>query len=130
VRLLLAAALLASCASLPVLDVFVSPATYSPAMSSRVGIGFEPKYAEGARYRFTCDYGHFVSWGAPDYQIIPHGADFMAGPEKVYWTYDGGVPVDRRPVIVNIEAMDRGGRMLSSAVVFLDWTDDGVAMRK
>ncbi len=129
-RLLLAAALLAACASAPLLDVYVSPAKYAPTMSSTVGIGFEPKVAGAARYRFTCDHGRFVSWGAPDYQVVPHGADYTAVSEKVYWTFEGPVPSDRRPVTVGIEALDRGGRVLSTASVVLDWTDDGVVMRK
>lgn len=129
-RLLAAAAvLLASCATLPPLDVFVNPAQYAPSMSSRVGIGFEPKYAEGASYRFTCDYGHFATWGAPDYLVVPHGANFLSPPQKVYWTFEGGVPEDRKPVVVGIEAVDRRGRVLSTAVIILDWTDDGVRMR-
>lgn len=100
-------------------------------MSSTVGIGLSPEFYGGQRFRYACDYGHFASWGPPEYRVIPHGADFTTGPEKLYWTYEGGAPLDRRPVSISIEAIDERGRLRSTATVVLDWDGaDGVVIRK
>jgi hypothetical protein len=134
-----AALLACACASLPGgpggMGLRVEPVQYSPAMSSTPGIGFTtvlvPPAGTTLNYRWTADFGYFVTWNAPSYAVVPRGADFTATEGRVYWTYDPRYTADRKSVVtVVIEAQDADtGRLVARRTVKLDWDRDTARVR-
>jgi len=126
----------AACAAMSgSLRVKVEPSTYSPVMSSTVGIGLLPDFdrpeGEDIRIHWRADFGRFVSWKGPSYEVVPHGPDFTTGREKVYWTYDAATaPTHRRPVQIEVEAIDwKTGVVLVRTGLVLVWDGDVVRLR-
>jgi hypothetical protein len=75
------------------LGLAAAPKSYSPALSSTVGIKLDPILPPGAPsvgdvVRWRADYGYFVSWGSPDYRVVALGSDVRRELGPVYWTYD------------------------------------------
>jgi hypothetical protein len=138
--LLAAAALaLAACSSLPGgaggMGLRTEPDQYSPAMSSTPGIGFTtvfiPPAGTEVHYHWITDFGYFVTWNAPNYVVLPRGADFTATEGRVYWTYDPRYTPDRKPAVtVIVQAEDaETGRIVARRTVKLDWERDTAHVR-
>ncbi len=117
------------------LNVRAEPLSYSPAMSSTVGIGirtvFVPPSGTEVNYHWTTDFGYFVSWHAPDYKVKPLGSDLVATEGTLYWTYDAKLTSARKPVVsISISAQDADtGRVLASHTLKLDWDRDTARVR-
>jgi|SRR6185312_9478578 len=136
---LAAALLLAACESLPggagSMGLRAEPNQYSPAMSSTPGIGFTTLYVPPAgttvNYHWLADFGYFVTWNAPNYVVLPRGADFTATEGRVYWTYDPRYSSDRKSVVtVVVQAEDaETGRIVARRTVKLDWERDTARVR-
>ena len=137
VRAAAAAVLLtAACATFPrEMSVRAQPTVYSPAMSSTAGIGLTPVFVPPAgttlNYHWSADFGYFVSWNAPSFKIVPRGADLVATPGTLYWTYDPKLAFARKPVVtILVEASDaRSGRVLARSALKLDWDRDTARVR-
>ncbi|MFI5361274.1 MAG: hypothetical protein ACHQ49_04835 [Elusimicrobiota bacterium] len=132
-----AALLLASACALLTeeLAVRASPQQYSPAMSSSPGIGltpvFTPPAGTTARYRWTTNFGGFVSWNPPDYKVVPRGSDPTGSEGTLYWTYDPRLALLGKPVVsIVVEAIDpESGRVLARSKIKLDWDSDVARVR-
>ena len=104
-------------------------------MSSTPGIGFTPVFVPPAgttaNYHWTADFGYFVSWNAPNYVVLPRGADFVATEGRFYWTYDPRYSSDRKPVVTIVVAAQDSetGRILARRTVKLDWERDTARVR-
>ncbi|MDN7025945.1 hypothetical protein FGU65_13805 [Methanoculleus sp. FWC-SCC1] len=93
---------------------------YAPVMSQTVGIELAAHYsgpAQDAAYHWITDYGEFVAWASPDYEVTPLGADAVTQEPVVYWTYlpeqPGEEPATVR-VAVTVEEAGTG-RTLATA---------------
>lgn len=136
-RLLLAALLLAGCSSFGPSDeaasrrrvsISSSRDSYTPLMSSIVGIGLKPVYAEGKHSRlvtfhWTTNYGYFLKWGPPDFKVRPLGPSTSTDGGEVYWSYD---PIDideeKPPVIIVLTVRDRrNDHPLARSELRLEW---------
>lgn len=132
-----AALLLSACATLGGggMDLRAEPTQYSPAMSSAPGIGLTPVWVPPAGlevdYHWTADFGYFVSWNAPNYAVVPRGADLVATEGRLYWTYDPRYTADRKSVVtIVVEAREREtGRVLARRTLKLDWDRDTARVR-
>lgn len=117
------------------MELRADPIQYSPAMSSTPGIGlrtvFVPPAGTTVNYHWTADFGYFVSWNAPDYRVIPRGADLFATEGRFYWTYDPRLTPDRKPVVtIVVEAQDaESGNVLARRTIKLDWDRDTAHVR-
>jgi hypothetical protein len=113
----------------------VEPHQYSPAMSSTPGIGFTtvfiPPSGTTVNYHWTANFGYFVTWNAPNYAVVPRGADFTATEGRVYWTYDPRFIPDRKPTVtITVSAEDaESGRIVARRAVKLDWERDTARLR-
>ena len=128
--------LLSACATLSGgMNVRAEPMSYSPAMSSAVGIGlttlFVPPAETTVNYHWSTDFGYFVSWHAPDYKVVALGHDLVATEGTLYWSYDPRLTPDSKPVVtIVIEAQDaETGRVLAKSKVKLDWDRDTARVR-
>ena len=100
----------------PDISIEATPGRYSPLMSSTVGIHFSTGYNASVPvvYNWTTDYGHFVSWNAPDYRVGIEGRNIVTEHPSVYWSYppeDMGKekpPVTIR-LVVETERLAHGG---------------------
>ena len=66
--------------------------SYSLIMSSTVGIGLTPGYPTSVDNRtviflWQADYGHFLSWKAPDFKVNELGNVVYTDDGKIYWSY-------------------------------------------
>ena len=103
-----------------------SPSTYSPLMSSTPGIrltpdvsGFNPAEAE---FAWNASYGHFLSWGAPDYTIRNLAQPVVNHGETIYWSFTDPVSPARDPVTISVTARDvSSGRVVGSSELHLVW---------
>lgn len=91
--LLLAAALLAGCATVPTeMRVSLSPPNYPPSKENSLGIGLLPVSASpdgiSVRYHWTADHGSFRSWSEVTHEIEELGKETMNDGRKLYWRYD------------------------------------------
>ena len=77
------------------------------------------------------DFGEFVSWGAPDFKVVPLGPDVTVGAGTLYWTYDPKLTAPRKSVVaIAIEAQDeKSGRVLARRTIKLDWDRDTARVR-
>ena len=110
------------------LSISASPKRYSPVMSSTPGIGLEPVIsgfsAVNATFTWNTTYGHFLSWGAPDFRVKTGGDSASNRGEKIYWSFIDQPPSTTTPVTIVVTATDTAtGRLLGSSSVTLDWTD-------
>jgi hypothetical protein len=128
--------LLSACATLSSgMSVRAEPISYSPAMSSTVGIGlttvFVPPAGTTVNYHWNTDFGYFVSWHAPDFKISGLGPDLVATEGTLYWTYDPRLTPDQKPAVtITIEAQDaESGRVLARSKIKLDWDRDTARVR-
>jgi hypothetical protein len=138
-RILALAAVLLSCACAAFtgsLTVRNETSSYSPAMSSTVGIGFtpvfEPPFGTTLAYHWSADFGEFVSWGAPDYKVAALGPEADSGAGTLYWTYDPRQTAPRKSTVtIRIEARDvNSGRVLANKTITLDWDRDTARIRE
>jgi hypothetical protein len=117
------------------MNVRAEPVSYSPAMSSTVGIGLTTVYVPPAgtavNYHWSTNFGYFVSWHAPDYKVTGLGRDVVATEGTLYWSYDPKLtPVSKPVVTISIEAQDaETGRVLASRTLKLDWDRDTARVR-
>jgi hypothetical protein len=115
------------------LSIQAEPTTYSPVMSSTVGIGLSPVFTPSGKsrpsqYRWHSSFGQFVSWAAPAYIVRELGQDTISGDEKIYWTYDPkAMAAKKPPVEITASAEDSMGRNLARTMLRIGW--DGATAR-
>jgi len=104
-------------------------------MSSTPGIGLEPVAtgfsAANATFAWKTNYGHFLSWNAPDFQINELGDSASNHGEKLYWSFIDPPASTAVPVTITVSATDpASGRLLGSSTVTLAWeTNFSVVVR-
>jgi hypothetical protein len=110
---------------------------YSPNMSSTVGIGLTPGYPatvdnRTVTFHWQTDYGHFISWKAPDFKVIEQGAEVTTDDGKIYWSYPWEEPSGGRPPVrITLTMIDRAtGETLGTALREIGWGDPDVAVVK
>lgn len=117
-------ALASACRRLPPsVHIAATPESYSPAMSSTVGIALRAFSADGtvpARVRWRANYGAFLSWSPPDYKVRSLGPETLADGATVYWSYDPkGMGTVKPPVEIHASANGEGDGTLR-----LGWDGD------
>ena len=129
-RLVLSAALLAACATVPTaMRVSLDPPVYTPGKASALGIGLLPIAAPPkgvkVRYRWRADRGHFKSWSEVTHDVERFGVEAVNDGGKLYWTYEGAA---LEPATITIVAENaKNGKVLAETVVRLEW--DGELVR-
>jgi hypothetical protein len=117
------------------LTVNASRTGYSILMSVTPGIGLTPVYPDTidnstVSFRWQTNYGMFLSWNAPDYQIVEHGKDLTAGDGTIYWSYaneDG--KQQRPPVQISLAMIDKAtGKTIGTASREIGWGDRDFAV--
>ena len=104
--------------------------SYGAWMSSVPGMPLTPVVSgsvpDSPLYRWRSDYGAFVLWQPPDYQVVDQGSDFVVGDTTVYWSYLG-LPADTDiPVQIRLDLLDGSGlQVLATTELKLVWTVDG-----
>ena len=108
--------------------------TYTPLLSSTVGIGLIPlcsteKSLEAVRFHWHTSYGHFVSWGPPDYTVITLGTDVVNSGEKIYWSYNPDEMDKSKPIVrISLTVEDAlSGRSLVESFLEIGWEEQHVA---
>jgi hypothetical protein len=101
---------------------------YTVIMSSTVGIGLTPQIngtlpAGNLTYVWKTDYGHFLSWEAPDYKVQERGDIVTVNDTKVYWTYlYANASAPRPPVHITLDVIDPStGATLGHAEQTIGW---------
>lgn len=114
-------------------NVTISPSisSYSPMMSSTVGVPLTARYSGPPsgflQYHWTTDYGTFVRWDPPDYTVTDLGRDTITTNGTIYWQYipeiHGKEPAE---VLLELSVEDaRTGNVRSSAEQKLTRIDMG-----
>lgn len=104
-------------------------------MSSTVGIGLDPEVTlvgpPKALIHWHTDFGQFVQWAAPDFQVRPLGMDTTRGFEKVYWTYDPKAlgPGKREARIVVTVQDARTDKPIVSRKIKVVWDGDTATLK-
>jgi hypothetical protein len=121
----------------PELRISADRQSYSPIMSSTVGIGLTPEYTSGmdgrtVRFRWQTDFGHFLSWGPPGYKVEDLGRDVTTGGGKIYWSYSpDDMGREKLPVHVTLSMIDEAsGQVLGTAGLEIGWESGHVARVK
>lgn len=118
--------------------IAAAPTSYHPAMSSTVGIGLTPAYTLGrspdtVKYKWHTNYGHFVNWKAPQFQVIPLGADATTDATlegtNVYWSYDSADAGKDKPVVqITLTVVDaQSNASLTAASLTVTWENQDTA---
>lgn len=103
-----------------------SPSRYSPFMSSTPGIRLSPDVSgfnqSGAEFVWNANYGHFLSWGSPDYTIRNYPLPVVNHGETIYWSFTEPVSSARDPVTISLSARNvSSGQVLGSSSLTLCW---------
>ena len=111
--------------------------TYTPTQSSTVGIGLTPIYTLGRhpdtiKFHWHTDYGYFVNWESPDFQVNLLGAEVTNNGEKIFWSYDPNeMDIEKPPVKISLKIEDvESGQLLTESILEIDWVDQNVAKIK
>jgi len=109
--------------------------SYTPIMSSTVGIGLVPIYTserdpESVKFHWRTNYGHFVSWKSPEYKVIPLGTEVINNGEKIYWSYNE--MSEKKPSVhISLTVEDAlSGEPLIETCLGIEWEDQHIAKVK
>ncbi len=109
--------------------------SYSLIMSSTVGIGLTPGYSTSVDNRtviflWQADYGHFLSWKAPDFKVNELGNVVYTDDGKVYWSYLSEDGKKARPSVhVALTMIDKAsGAVLDNTSLEIGWGDQDNAV--
>jgi len=110
---------------------------YTPLLSSTVGIGLTPIYTSGrqpetVKFHWHTSYGHFVSWGPPDFRVDLLGAEVINNGEKIFWSYGPDKMQITKPTVkVSLKIEDAvSSRFLAESFLEIDWVDRDIAIVK
>lgn len=144
VAILMLASLTAGCtgykassdAAVPI-GIAVDRQTYSPLMSSTVGIGLSPSCSPAIdnktiAFRWQADYGHFISWAPPDFKVNFIGPDITTDDSKIYWSYNvSDMDREKPPVHIMLSMIDKAsGRVINTTTMDIGWKDRHYAIVK
>jgi hypothetical protein len=111
--------------------------TYTPLTSSTVGIGLTPIYTLGrspetVKFHWHTNYGHFVSWGSPDFKVNELESEVINSGEEIYWSYGANeMDVEKPPVQISLRIEDaQSGQLLAESILEIDWEDRYIAKVK
>lgn len=111
--------------------------SYSPLMSSTVGIGLTPEFPQAidngtVSFRWQTDYGYFISWKAPDFKVHEMGQDVTTDDGKIYWSYSpDDIDKDKPPVRVTLTMVDKAtGKAVNTTGLDIGWESQGMASVK
>lgn len=109
--------------------------SYTPIMSSTVGIGLVPIYIserdpETVKFHWRTNYGHFVSWESQEYKVIMLGIDVINNGEKIYWSYSE--MSEKKPSVhISLTVEDAiSGQPLVESTLEIEWEDKDIAKVK
>lgn len=109
--------------------------SYTPIMSSTVGIGLVPIYIserdpETVKFHWRTNYGHFVSWESQEYKVIMLGIDVINNGEKIYWSYSE--MSEKKPSVhISLTVEDAvSGEPLVESTLEIEWEDQDIAKVK
>ena len=109
--------------------------SYTPIMSSTVGIGLVPIYIserdpETVKFHWRTNYGHFVSWESQEYKVIMLGIDVINNGEKIYWSYSE--MSEKKPSVhISLTVEDAiSGEPLVESTLEIEWGDKDIAKVK
>lgn len=110
-----------------VVDIQADRDTYTPTLSSTVGIGLTPIYTLGrdsnsVDFHWHTDYGYFISWESPDFEVNLLGADVIYNGEKLFWSYDPDeIGVEKPPVKISLKTKDaESGQLLTESILEIE----------
>ena len=111
--------------------------TYTPELSSTVGIGLTPIYTldrhlETVKFHWHTNYGHFVSWKLPDYKVNLLGTEVINNGEKIYWSYTSNEMDLKKPFVqISLRIEDaQSGQLLTESSLKIYWEDGDIAKVK
>ena len=111
--------------------------TYTPILSSTVGIGLTPIYTldrhpDTIKFHWHTNYGHFVSWEPPDFQVNLLGPEVINNGEKIFWAYGPDkMDINKPSVKISLKIEDvESGQFLTESILEIDWLDQNVAKVK
>ena len=109
--------------------------SYVPTMSSTVGIGLISVYktemqSENIKYHWSTNYGYFVAWNAPDFEVKILGSDVINAGEKIYWSYDPNeMGVDKPSVLISLRIENRQTQqVVAETKIEVGWEDRDTAI--
>ncbi|MFC1993379.1 hypothetical protein ACFLV3_06205 [Chloroflexota bacterium] len=85
---------------------------YIPTMSSTVGIGLIPVYTikippETVQFHWRTNYGYFIAWDIPDFEVNLLGTEVINNREKIYWSYDPSeMGLEKPSVVISLQIED------------------------
>jgi hypothetical protein len=108
---------------------------YLPTMSSAVGIGLIPAYKiestpEDIKCRWRTNYGYFVAWDAPDFEVKILGPAVINTGEKIYWSYDPNERgVNKPSVLISLHIENRQTQqVVAETNIEVGWEDHDTAI--
>lgn len=111
--------------------------TYTPELSSTVGIGLTPihtlsRHPETVKFHWHTNYGHFISWEPPDYKVNLLGTEIINNGEKIYWSYPSNeIDIKNPSVQISLSIEDaQSGQLLTRSILKIDWEDGNIAKVK
>ena len=104
-------------------------------MSSTVGIGLIPEYKieippESLQYHWRTNYGYFVVWDTPDFEVKILGPEVINTGERIYWSYDPSeMGVDKPSVLISLQIKDgRTQQVIAETNIEVGWEDRDTAI--
>lgn len=108
--------------------------TYTPLMSSTVGIGLTPLITsevipENVQFHWSTDYGYFIAWDSPDFKVKHLGTEVVNNGEKVYWSYEPNYMGIPKPLVeISLRLVEtQSGLVLARSNIKIRWQDQDVA---
>ena len=106
------------------------PIAYSPIIASTPGIGLTPLWTLGRPmkdfdFHWNANYGFFLSWGPPNYEVEELGDSVINKGEKIYWSYDSNDMNKEKPSIkISLTIEDaQSGEIMTVSYLEIEWID-------
>jgi hypothetical protein len=108
---------------------------YIPTMSSAVGISLIPVYkiemtSEDIKYHWSTNYGYFVAWDAPDFEVKILGPDVINTGERIFWSYDPSeMGVDKPSVLISLKIENgQTQQVIAKTNIDIGWKGQDIAI--
>lgn len=108
--------------------------TYTPIMSSTVGIGLTPvstlaRPPQTVQYHWRTDFGHFATWDPPEFRVNLLGTEVITNGEKIYWSYNPDEMGAEKPSVhISLHIEDaQSGQVLTGTNLEIGWDDQDTA---
>ncbi|MFC1933328.1 hypothetical protein ACFLXU_06895 [Chloroflexota bacterium] len=86
--------------------------------------------SEDIKYHWSTNYGYFVAWDAPDFEVKILGPDVINTGERIFWSYDPSeMGVDKPSVLISLKIENgQTQQVIAKTNIDIGWKGQDIAI--